>query len=459
MDRQKSPPGPDGRLLLGNLIEFSRDPLAFLINCAREYGAVARIRLFRYSVFLLNSPEPIAQVLISGHHNFRKFQGFVRTPLMRLLFGNSLLTNEGETWHESRRQVSAAFQHDQTAAHSAAIVALTQHRIKSWLNGEVRDIHQEMTELTLQIAAKCLFNAGIAREAKEVAEALGSLLADTQSPGSLVWLINNWLPTPGNLRIRRAVKRMDTIVSHIIAERRSHPASGKDILSLLMKAKRQDGSPLPDRLLRDEVMTLLLAGHETVAACLSWTFYLLSQYPTVRSNLEAELERTLGGRPPTYEDLGHLPYASMVILESLRLYPPGFGIGREALCDCEVGGYLVPAGTVLGMYQWVVHRDPKLFPDPERFLPERWTDELERRLPRCAYFPFGHGPRVCIGKALALAEAQLILSSVAQKHRLDLLPGANVAPFPCITMRPLHGIQMLITCRDARPSLSSTHGK
>jgi cytochrome P450 len=332
------------------------------------------------------------------------------------------------------------------------MVAATQRLIAGWRDGETRNIHGEMVRLTLEIAAHCLFSVDVRGEAAELGVALDLFLEETGSPGSLLWELSNWLPTPSNLRARRAIARLDRIVCGLIRRRRRNGPGGDDVLSLLMRDMGAAPGALTARQLRDEVMTLLLAGHETTAACLSWTFYLLARHPQAEAALVTELDAVLGARAPTHGDLEKLRYASMVVRESLRLYPPGFGIGRQARHDCELIGYHVPAGTVLGMYQWVMHRDARYFSAPENFEPRRWEDDLEARLSPGVYFPFGAGPRGCIGHALATTEAVLVLSTIAQRFRLALAPGQVVTPWPCITMRPKQGINVVLARRQPKPA-------
>jgi cytochrome P450 len=256
------------------------------------------------------------------------------------------------------------------------------------------------------------------------------------------------IPTPHNVRFEMAARRLDRIVATIIEERRKSEEDRGDLLSMLMFADDDSGERMTDEQLRDEVMTLLLAGHETTANALSWTFWLLSLNVEVGAKLAEELKRVLGGRAPTIEDLSNLPYAERVLKESIRLYPPAWVMGREAIGECEVGGHRMPAGTTALVSQWVVHRDPRYHDDPERFFPERWTAEYEEGLPRFAYFPFGGGPRQCIGASFAMTEARLILATVAQRYRMELAAGQRVEPYASVTLRPEKGIRMTLAKRS-----------
>ncbi|HWP28608.1 MAG TPA: cytochrome P450, partial [Chloroflexota bacterium] len=342
--------------------------------------------------------------------------------------------------------IQPAFHRQQLAAYSEIMVACTEQLLATWRDGEVRDIHQEMMRLTLQIVARALFGADVADEAAVVDEALRVALERFGTRlSSLAFLLPDTLPTPDNWGFLRAARRLDAIVYRIIAARRASGADRGDLLSILLRARDEaDGGGMTDRQLHDEVMTLLLAGHETTAIALSWTWYLLSQHPAVEARLLAELQAVLGGRAPTAEDLPRLPYTEWVLWEALRLYPPAWALAREAVQDCEIGGYPVPAGTIVVMSQWLLHRDPRYFDAPERFLPERWADGLAKRLPRYAYFPFGGGPRLCIGAGFASLEAALVLATVLPRFRLTLVPGHPIALWPSVTLRPRYGIRMVL---------------
>lgn len=256
------------------------------------------------------------------------------------------------------------------------------------------------------------------------------------------------IPTPGNLRFRRAIRYLDALIYNIIQRRRANGEDTGDLLSMLLGVRdKETGEGMSDRQLRDEVMTIFLAGHETTANALSWTWHLLASHPEVEAKLHEELGETLAGRPPSVADLPRLRYTEAVVTESMRLYPPAWAFGREALEDCEIGGYRVPAGTQLIMSQWVAHRDPRYFDAPEMFRPERWESGLSERLPRYAYFPFGGGPRLCIGRSFARMEAVLLLATLAQKFRLRHVPGEYIAPQPSVTLRPKNGMRMVLSSR------------
>ena len=445
MTGTRHPPGPKGNWLTGNLPEFRRDMLAFFTRCAREYGDVVSLRLGPRSWVFLNHPDYIEQVLVTDNRHFAKHYVL---QFLRPVLGNGLLTSEGDLWLRQRRLVQPAFQRQRIEAYGPAMVELTQRMLADWRHGETRDLHTEMMRLTMRIVARALLDVDVTDEAGDMGDVLNVLLADFSQRFGRAFPLPKWLPTSWNRRVKGARLRLDQILHDIIKQRRATGADRGDLLSTLMRARDEgDGSGMTDRQLRDEAMTLFLAGHETTANALSWTWYLLAQHPEVEAKLAAELGRVLGDRPPRAADLPQLVYAERVILESMRLYPPVYGFGRRALRDCVIGGYDVPANTTVFMSQWVTHHDPRFFDRPDEFKPDRWADDLARRLPKYAYFPFGGGPRVCIGNTFALIEAMLVLATVVPRFRFTLVPGHPVKPWPSVTLRPAHGIKAVLTRR------------
>jgi cytochrome P450 len=326
------------------------------------------------------------------------------------------------------------------------MVEYTQRLVSGWRDGEERDAHQEMLRLTLQIVGKTLFDADVERDAQGVGKSL-ELLLEIGANFRRTIFVPHWLPTPANLRVKREVGQIEKLLYRIITERRASGRDAGDLLSMLLAARDDDGSKMTDKQLRDETITLFLAGHETTASTLSWTWWLLAQNPAVEKKLHAELDTVLGGRAPSFDDLPKLVYTGHVITESLRLYPAAWGLARLVVEDHEIAGYPVTKGMGVAMAQWVVHRDPRWYDAPEEFRPERWENDLIKRLPRFAYFPFGGGPRQCIGNAFALMEAALILATIAQKFRLRLVANHLVAPLASITLRPRHGIRVMLESR------------
>lgn len=440
------PRGPKGHFLLGSGPDVARDQLGFYEACAREYGDLVPLRMGPYRGLLLYHPDAIEEVLVTRNRDF------VKSPGVRLLsrvLGDGLLLSEGGVWLRQRRLVQPAFHRQRVHAYGEVMTSCTARRVADWKDGDVLEAHAEMIALTQVIVAKTLFDADVSDESYAIAQALNVLLADFGARiGSLLQFLPDWVPTPANIRTRRAVRRLDAIIYRMIDARRRSGEDRGDLLSILLNAQdADDGSRMTPQQLRDEAMTLFTAGHETTAVALSWTWYLLAQHPEVDSRLAEELRAALGDRLPTAADLPKLRYAEMVVSESMRLYPPAYALGRQATTPSEVSGYPVASGTVLLLPAWVVHRDPRWFEEPGAFRPERWADDLARRLPRFAYFPFGGGPRQCVGSAFALMEAVLLLATIAQRFRLELEPGQRVTPTPYVTLRPEPGLRMRLVRR------------
>ena len=434
------PPGPKGRPISGNLPEYARDQLGFLTRCAREYGDVVRLRFFNVRLLLLNHPDHIERVLVRDNRNFIKDRG--ERSGFRFL-GEGLLTSEGDFWRRQRRLAQPAFHRERINAYGETMVGCAQRMLKDWRGGEARDVAGEMSRLTLEVVSKTLFGDVPASEREQVGAALAVIL--DRFTGGILFKVPEKIPTPANLRFRRAVRRLEGVIYGIIERRRRSGEDTADLLSMLLSARDEEtGEGMSDKQLRDEVMTILLAGHETTALNLAWTFHLLAEHPEAEAKLLAELGETLGGRTPNVSDLPGLPYAGAVVKESLRLYPPAWGFGREALAGCEIGGYRVPAGTQVVFSQWVTHRDGRFFGRAGEFAPERWLDGSTDGLPTYAYFPFGGGPRLCIGRQFATLEPVLLLATVARRFRLRRAGGPPVVPQPSLTLRPRGGLRMTL---------------
>ncbi len=442
------PPGPKGHFLTGSLLDYARDPLGFMTRCSQEYGDIVRVRFPGLPLYLLNHPDHAEYVLVKNNRNFAKSRYFRR----ELAFlGQGLLNSEGEFWRRQRRLAQPAFHRRRIDAYGEVMVSYAERMLTTWQDGETRDIHQEMMRLTLGIVAKVLFGAGT-DEAGRVEEVLGWMARhanrlDEQGIRLLLRFLLGNFPTPTNLRFRKGIRRLDEIIYGIINERRDNGQDTGDLLSMLLRARDEEGNRMSDRQLRDEMMTMFLAGHETTALTLSWTWYLLSRHPEVEARLLEELQEVLGDRTPGVEDLPRLRYAEMVIKESMRLYPPAWGISRQVVEECEIGGYRAPAGTQLIVVLWSMHRDPRYFEDPEAFYPDRWEDGSAKRVPKYAYLPFGAGPRQCIGGSFAMTEATLLLATIAKKFRLELASEQPVVPQPSTTLRPRGGIRMVLNKR------------
>jgi cytochrome P450 len=441
-----NPPGPPSRRLAGNLTDFHRDQLGFYAVCAREYGDVVSVRLGPRRALLIYHPEAIEEVLVTRSRDFVKSPG---VRLLRPLLGDGLLLSEGDLWLRQRRLVQPAFHRQRVAAYGDVMTAFAARRLEAWRDGDILDVHAEMLALTQAIVAKTLFDADVSDVADAVVQASAVLMQDFGARlWSLLQLLPTWIPTPANVKAHRAIGRLNEVVYRMIAARRQRPEDRGDLLSILLDAQdAQDGSRMSDRQVRDEVMTLFMAGHETTAVALSWTWFLLAQHPDVDARLAEELHAVLGGRLPAASDLPRLRYTEMVVTEAMRLFPPAYALGRQAARPSEVAGYPVARGVIVVIPTWTVHRDARWFPAPEAFRPARWSDGLARRLPRYAYFPFGGGPRQCIGTAFAMMEAVLLLATIAQRFRLALVPGQRVTPTPYVTLRPEPGIRMRLALR------------
>lgn len=445
---RRFPPGPRAHPLLGVLPEFRRDPLGFVLGCARQYGDVVRLRFPVLTFYLVSHPDAIEEIPVTQHRDVVKGPSY--RSLLRSFLGNGLLTSEGELWRRQRRLVQPAFHHDRIASYVEAMAAYADRMVRTWRNGETRDLHTDPRRLTLQIVTKVLFGAEIERETSDVGRALGVVTERALRFISAPIPLPLGIPTPANVRYHRAVRRLDQIVYGIIRARRAG-GGGDDLLSMLLRAQDEDGSRMTDRQLRDEVITLFLAGHETTALALAWTFYLLSEDPDADAALAAEAGEVLGDRAPAMADLPRLRYTQQAVGEAMRLFPPVWGIKREARQDLTVGGYRLRRGTQILISQYAVHRDPRWYADPERFRPERWASGMEQQRPRYADFPFGGGPRLCIGHEFAMTEAVLVLASIARRFRLRVAPGHPV-PLPSITLQLTHGLRMVVSRRQPEPN-------
>jgi cytochrome P450 len=453
--RKKFPPGPSEVLKRWSFGPLNNNPLEYFTGIARKYGDIAGLRILNFKTIFINHPDLIEEVLVANARMYTKGR-VLRAN--RHVFGEGLLTSEGDFWLRQRRLSQPAFHRARIASYAATMVEYAQRMMEGWRSGEERDVHREMLRLTLQIVGKTLFDADVERDAQEVGKSL-ELLLEIGANFRRTIFVPHWLPTPANLRVKREVAQIEKIIYRIIGERRASGRDAGDLLSMLLAAQDEDGSRMTDKQLRDETITLFLAGHETTASTLSWTWWLLAQNPAVEAKLHQELDAVLGDRTPTLDDLPKLVYAGHVITESLRLYPAAWGLARLAVEDHEIAGYPVTRGMGVTMAQWVVHRDPRWYDAPEEFQPERWENDLLKRLPRFAYFPFGGGPRQCIGNTFALMEATLILSTIARKFRLRLVADHPVVPLASITLRPRHGVRVRVESREKKEAVPSSNGR
>lgn len=443
----REPPTAPRLPIVGNALSLAKDPLAFLQGMRHTHGDVVNVRIGPLRTTLIHDPDLVLDILVTRNRLWQK-DFYLQTTLKPVL-GNGLLASEGDFWRKQRRLAQPAFHRERIAAYGDEMVEHASRLARRWADGAVRDIHQDMMELTLGIASQTLFGANV--RAGEVGRALEDCIAVVSDPLELVFPVLQRFPTPNRVRFNRAVKKLDAIVYGLIDERMKagDTAMTSDLLSMLLQARDEDGSRMPRTQLRDECLTILLAGHETTAINLSWTWYLLSQHPEVKRKFLEELDEVLGDRPATFADVPNLRYTGHVISESLRLYPPAWSMGREAIDDLELGGYRIARGVNVWFCPWSIQRDRRWFDEPNTFRPERWEGDLAKQLHRYAYFPFGGGPRFCIGQAFAQLEAVLVLATLARSFDIDVLPHPRVIAVPSVTLRPKHGIHARLRRRRA----------
>jgi cytochrome P450 len=438
-------PGPEGHRLLGSLPAVRRDPIALFLSSARTYGDIVRLRFASKTGHLLRHPDYVKHVLQDNFRNFGKqTRGF---QALRETLGQGLLTSEGDFWLRQRRTAQPAFHHQQIAGFAETMGRATADLLDRWdqetdLTAPI-DVAETMMGLTLRIVGLTLLSRDVSGNAAEIGRALDTILHTTMATITRIVDVPRQLPTRRNRQFQEARSTLDRIILQIIGDRRTATERPADLLTMLMAAKDPEtGEGMSDTQLRDEVMTIFLAGHETTANALTWTWYLLSKHPVVARTMEDEVDRVLAGRPPTLADLPKLTYTRQVLEESMRLYPPAWMIARSVIAEDEIGGYRIPPDSIVFLSPYVTHRHPEFWPNPEGFDPERFAPGQAANRPKFAYFPFGGGPRLCIGREFALMEAQLILAQIAQRYRLHLLPGHVVDPEPVITLRPRHGMLM-----------------
>ena len=440
--RTINPTQPRPRFPGDFILQMRRNPLDFLTHLADQHGDFVHFRIGKQNMFLLNHPDYVKEMLVTQHKHLEKGRALQQA---RRVLGNGLLTNEGKSHLKQRRLMQPAFHRNRIATYAADMVAYSQKIASKWQDGDMVEIHDEMQRLTLAIVGKTLLNTDIESDAQDVGEALNVF---TSQFGKMLMPFSDMLmqlPLPGMRRLADAQATLDGLVYRLIDERLEKGDQG-DLLSMLLMAQ-EDGEGMGLEQVRDEVMTILLAGHETTANSLTWTVALLAQHPQVAQTLQLELDEVLNGRLPTLTDLPNLPCLDKVIKESLRLYPPAWAIGRTAVSDINIGNHHIPAGSALFVSQWVMHRDGRYYTNPNRFDPERWTKEAIAQRPKFAYFPFGAGARFCIGERFAWMEMGLILATILQSWQLDLTNNQPIVPQAKITLRPKNGLRVKLTAR------------
>jgi cytochrome P450 len=438
------PPGPRGYPVIGSLPAAIRLGMPELLRQSwQRYGEVVRLRMAGRTMILLAHPDHVRHVLYDNRDNYFKGPTY---DSFRLLSGNGLITSEGDFWKRQRRLAAPAFHNAAIAALGEIMTGATVDMLAAWDAGSpvVRfDLHQEMTRLTLRIVGESLFGQDLRGDMDLSAPAFAMALREVIDRGSAGFAPPIWLPTPGNRRLRRALKVLDDLVYRIIEQQRRQPGSNGHLLAMFMSSVDEEtGARMDDRQLRDEIITMYLAGHETTALALTWTWHLLSHHPAICDRLEGELAEVLGGRVPAVADLPRLRYTRMVFEESMRLYSPVWTIARDVRADDEISGYRIPAGSSVLLSQYVIHRRPELWPDPDTFDPERFAPERVKERHKFAYFPFSTGPRVCIGNTFTLVEGTLILATVCQRYRMRALLGPVVPADIQATYRPRGGLPM-----------------
>jgi cytochrome P450 len=448
--RRRVPPGPRGLIQVNSARWLQRDPLGFLQTLAHDYGDVVRFRFYLYPIHFINHPDVVKRVLQDHHRNYNK--DVIDYRLLRRLGGNGLLVNDGTSWLRQRRLIQPAFHRQRIEAFGTLMTNATLSMLETWeqpaRDGEVLDVAEEMMRLTLRIVAQALFSSDINAAIEPFGQAFrllnGAFIQLFYQP----WRFLPGLPSSPWRRLQAARRTLNTVVAQLIAQRRQQSVDKGDLLSMLLLGQDEETAQgMDDRQISAEVLTLLLAGHETTALALTWTCYLLDAHPEVEQRLHECLTAELGGRVPTVDDLPHLPYLGMVLAEALRLYPPAWSFLRNAVAADTLGGYHIPKRGMVMISPYTLHRHPAFWEQPEVFDPERFTPERSASRPRFAYLPFGGGPRQCIGNTFALTEAQLVLAIVAQRYRLRVVPDHPIEAEPLITLRLRHGLRVRLERR------------
>jgi len=429
--------------LVGALPELARDPLGLLVHAARDHGDVVRIPLGpRTATYLVSEPRLIEHVHVHSNRQYVKGPPY---DAVRHLLGNGLVTSDGEGWLRQRRMIQPLFHRQRIRAYGDDMVALTRAMLGRWTPGATIDLFSELLALTFAVIAKTMFSADVGAFTREMAEVLGRGLhlveAESNTP------VPAWLPTRTRARLRRTAERLDALTGALIEQRLTRGGDPHDLVGLLMAARGDDGQGMSQRQLLDEIVTLIVAGHETTATALTWTFKLLAEHPGAEARLHAEVKEVIGWRPATADDVPQLPFADAVVKEAMRLLPPVWSISRYAPEPVQLGDYELPAGSEVWLSQWVVHRDGRWYEEPLAFRPERWLDGSTEQNPKYAFFPFSGGPRLCIGAGFASLEAVLLLVSIAQAYRIQLSPKARVALEPLTTLRPKYGLPVILHAR------------
>jgi cytochrome P450 len=430
--------GPKGLPVIGHLLDMSRDTLGFFERSARQYGDMTAIQVGGFPAVIVNHPDLIEQVLVKKHEHFTKNRVFWRQ--LEALMGNGLFVAEDAEWQRQRKLAAPAFATAPLATYGPYMVALTERKLARWTDGQVVDMHREMMALGLQVAAKTLLDADVTDDLEAMEQAAYWVIDEVAARFSRPVVVPDWVPLPGHRRYLKGIAHLERMVYRVIAENRAGKNASPGFLSLLMSARDEDGRPMSDKALRDQICNMLLAGYETSALSMAYGFHLLGQHRDIQNAIAEEVERVAPGRPVTPDDLPNLKLTEHAVIEMLRLIPPGWAIGREARSAVRIGDYDIAKGTTVILSPWVTQRDPRYFENPLEFRPDRWAGDFRRTLPRFAYFPFGGGPRICIGNRFAMMEAMLMLATIARRFDVERLTDRPVNFLPSITLRPVGGI-------------------
>lgn len=430
--------GPKGLPVIGHLLDMSRDTLGFFERSARQYGDMTAIQVGGFPAVIVNHPDLIEQVLVKKHEHFTKNRVFWRQ--LEALMGNGLFVAEDAEWQRQRKLAAPAFATAPLATYGPHMVELTERKLARWKDGQEVDMHREMMALGLQVAAKTLLDADVTDDLEAMEQAAYWVIDEVAARFSRPVVIPDWVPLPGHRRYLKGIAHLERMVYRVIADNRAGMNASPGFLSLLMSARDEDGKPMTDKALRDQICNMLLAGYETSALSMAYGFHLLGQHRDIQDDIAAEVERVAPGRPVTPDDLLNLKLTEHTVIEMLRLIPPGWAIGREARNDVRIGDYDIAKGTTVILSPWVTQRDPRYFENPLEFRPDRWAGDFRRKLPRFAYFPFGGGPRICIGNRFAMMEAMLMLATIARRFDVERLTDRPVSFLPSITLRPVGGI-------------------
>lgn len=435
---------PKGNLLLGHMSAFQKDSLGFLKHISRN-GDVARFRLGPFRAYLVNHPDLIQHILVKEPLKFHK--SLLAKVGGRKFLGDGLILSEGDFWQKQRKLMQPAFHYSRIQSYAQAMVAATDRLMNEWGASQTIEAEEAMLKVTLNIVNKTLFDADINEEAHRVYEAMRLfqevLGAEVKSPS----FFPDWVPTRHNKSRKAALRVLDEIVLGFISERKKSNRDRGDLLSMLLLARYDDGSPMSDQQIRNEAVTLFVAGHETTGLTLAWALYLISQHPEVEARLLDEL-RPLSNQPPGANDLARLPYTEMVIKETMRLYPPAWQVSRSVVEPVQIGAAAFNKGDILFLSPYITQRDSRWWDQPDQFMPERFAPGNEDRLPRYAYFPFGGGPRICIGNTFAMMEARLVLARLLQRYQFRLVPGQVIEPQALVTLRAKNGVKLAATRRQ-----------